>query len=44
MLTAGANYDEKKQRTQQRTTHHVILSEYCQLARSSEPKPVAQTS
>ena len=39
VLTAGANYDEKqdvaKQRTQERSTHHVILSECCQSARSS---------
>ena len=46
-LTAGANYDEKqdvaKQRTQERSAHHVILSECCQSARSSEPEIVAQT-
>ena len=46
-LTAGANYDEKqdvaKQRTQERSAHHVILSDRCQSARSSEPDIVAQT-
>ena len=47
MLTAGAKKqdvaNQHDQRTQERSTHHVIPSECCQLARSPEPEPVAQT-
>ena len=42
MLTAGANYDQKqdvaKQRTQKRSAHHVILSEYCQLSQKFDSR------
>ena len=42
MLTAGANYDQKqdvaKQRTQKRSAHHVILSEYCHLSQKFDSR------